>query len=72
MSSGEILSQALIVNALHAGGNRRGVTNVVLMGSGEPLDNYENVFGVFENVSAEGGSRHFAPQYIAVNVRAGS
>ena len=55
LSSGEILSQALIVNALHAGGNRRGVTNVVLMGSGEPLDNYENVLAFLKNVSAEGG-----------------
>lgn len=55
LSSGEILSQVLTVSALHAEGNRRGVTNVVLMGSGEPLDNYENVLAFLKNVSAEGG-----------------
>lgn len=55
LSSGEILSQVLTVSALHAEGNRRGVTNVVLMGSGEPLDNYDNVLAFLKNVSAEGG-----------------
>lgn len=55
LSSGEILSQVLVVNALHAQGNKRGVTNVVLMGSGEPLDNYDNVIKFLKNISAEGG-----------------
>ena len=35
LTSGEILSQVLLVNSLHAEGKQRGVTNVVLMGSGE-------------------------------------
>lgn len=44
LSSGEILSQVLAVNKYLGGSNtERLVTNVVLMGSGEPLDNYENV-----------------------------
>lgn len=46
LTAGEILSQILAVNALHkeeAGTGKRAVTNVVLMGSGEPLDNYDNV-----------------------------
>ena len=41
LTAGEILGQVVEVNALGKG--ERFVTNVVLMGSGEPLDNYENV-----------------------------
>ncbi len=55
LTSGEILSQVLIVNALHSDGKNRGVTNIVLMGSGEPLDNYDNVVTFLKNVIAEGG-----------------
>ena len=55
LTSGEILSQVLLVNALHAQGKTRGVTNIVLMGSGEPLDNYDNVITFLKNVTAEGG-----------------
>lgn len=44
LTAGEILSQVLCVNR-DAGGSidKRAVTNVVLMGSGEPLDNYDEV-----------------------------
>ena len=62
LSAGEILSQILLVNALHKtdvekglGGEARAVTNVVLMGSGEPLDNYDEVLKFLKNVTAEGG-----------------
>ena len=61
LTSGEILSQILVVNALHKndavgqGSQARAVTNVVLMGSGEPLDNYDQTLAFLENVSAEGG-----------------
>lgn len=56
LTSGEILSQVLKVNALHGGTPaKRQVTNVVLMGSGEPLDNYENVIKFLRNMAAEGG-----------------
>lgn len=55
LTAGEILLQVLIVNALHANGKERGVTNVVLMGSGEPLDNYDSVVSFLKNLSAEGG-----------------
>nr|MBR6777844.1 23S rRNA (adenine(2503)-C(2))-methyltransferase RlmN [Clostridia bacterium] len=61
LTAGEILSQILIVNALHKGEvagqgkEARAVTNVVLMGSGEPLDNYEEVLKFLRNVTAEGG-----------------
>ena len=61
LSSGEILSQILVVNALHKdeivgkGKEARAVTNVVLMGSGEPLDNYEQVVKFLKNLSSEDG-----------------
>ena len=62
LSSGEILSQILLVNSLHKadvksgqGAQARAVTNVVLMGSGEPLDNYDEVLKFLRNVTAEGG-----------------
>ena len=55
LSSGEILSQVLKVNALHGGTpKQRQVTNVVLMGSGEPLDNYDNVIKFLRDLAAEG------------------
>ena len=57
LSAGEILSQILVVNALHRGEAKggRAVTNVVLMGSGEPLDNYAETVKFLKNVTAEGG-----------------
>lgn len=56
LTAGEILSQILAVNRLLGGTLKdRAVTNVVLMGSGEPLDNYENVVKFLRNLSAEGG-----------------
>lgn len=56
LSAGEILAQVLFVNRdLGATAKNRMVTNVVLMGSGEPLDNYDNVIKFFELVSCEQG-----------------
>lgn len=55
LTAGEILYQVLLVNSLHAQGRTRGVTNIVLMGSGEPLDNYENVIRFLRNVTAPEG-----------------
>ena len=61
LTAGEILSQILVVNALHKsdvvgqGKEARAVTNVVLMGSGEPLDNYDEVLKFLRNLTAEGG-----------------
>ena len=66
LTSGEILSQVLVVNALHAQGKLRGVTNVVLMGSGEPLDNYQNVVTFLKNVSADGGV-NISPRNISLS-----
>ena len=67
LTAGEILSQILVVNALHKGeavgqgAQARAVTNVVLMGSGEPLDNYDEVLKFLRNVTAEGGVCISAP-----------
>lgn len=56
LSSGEILGQVLSVNR-ELGGNikDRQITNVVLMGSGEPLDNYDNVTKFFRLVCCDKG-----------------
>jgi 23S rRNA (adenine2503-C2)-methyltransferase len=58
LSSGEILAQ--IIAAQKVEGER--ISNVVLMGSGEPLDNYENVMKFLDTVNAPYGlnigSRH--------------
>lgn len=56
LTAGEILSQIVTVNAKEGGTlQKRAVTNVVLMGSGEPLDNYENVVKFIRNISAKDG-----------------
>lgn len=52
LTSGEILSQVLCVNALKGGNKeKRAITNIVLMGSGEPLDNFDNVVKFLKTVS---------------------
>lgn len=55
LSAGEILGQVIAVNAKNNDGDSRGVTNIVLMGSGEPLDNYDNVCKFLSLVSDERG-----------------
>lgn len=56
LSAGEILLQILFFNKLLGGTlKERKVTNVVLMGCGEPLDNYDNVAKFLKLVSAEDG-----------------
>ena len=56
LTAGEILGQVLSVNVRQGGTlKKRAITNVVLMGSGEPLDNYEEVTKFLRLVSAEGG-----------------
>ena len=56
LTSGEILSQITAVNAENGGTlDKREVTNVVLMGSGEPLDNYDNVVSFIKNLSSKNG-----------------
>ena len=68
LTSGEILSQVLIVNAFLGGKKyrQRAVTNIVLMGSGEPLDNYDNVIKFIELVSAPDGL-NISPRNISLS-----
>ncbi len=56
LTSGEILLQVLFFNA-YLGGTlkERKITNIVLMGCGEPLDNYDNVTKFLRLVCAEDG-----------------
>lgn len=58
LTSGEILSE--IIKVQDYAGER--ISNVVLMGSGEPLDNYDNVIKFLETVSSDNslniGQRH--------------
>jgi 23S rRNA (adenine2503-C2)-methyltransferase len=51
LTAGEILSQIIVGGRLI--GER--ISNVVIMGSGEPLDNYDNVLKFFELVNWEHG-----------------
>lgn len=56
LTSGEILAQVLLVNKIMGGTSKnRAVSNVVLMGSGEPLDNYDHVVSFLKNISAKRG-----------------
>ena len=56
LSAGEILGQVIAVNK-YLGGTitDRKITNIVLMGSGEPLDNYQNVTKFLNLVSCPEG-----------------
>ena len=56
LSAGEILAQVLFYNKiLGATLKERKITNIVLMGCGEPLDNYDNVTKFLKLVSNEDG-----------------
>ncbi|MEG2882255.1 MAG: radical SAM protein, partial [Christensenella sp.] len=53
LSAGEILAQIVAVNAAQGAG--RNITNIVLMGMGEPLDNYDNVVKFIRMVNDKNG-----------------
>ena len=67
LSAGEILSEVIAVNR-HEGGTekKRAVTNVVLMGSGEPLDNYDNVVKFIRLLSDE-NSINVSPRNVSLS-----
>ena len=56
MTAGEIASEVYAVNAF-LGGNiqKREITNLVLMGSGEPFDNYNNLIGFLRLIMSDIG-----------------
>ncbi len=56
LSSGEILGQLLLINRDKGGSEKnRQITNIVLMGSGEPLDNFDNVCKFIDLISSSRG-----------------
>ena len=57
LSAGEILGQVICANKFLGGGlgENRKVINIVLMGSGEPLDNYDNTIDFIKLVSEKNG-----------------
>ncbi len=57
LTAGEILGEVICVNKFLGGGigDKRKVINIVLMGSGEPLDNYDNTIRFFHLVSEKNG-----------------
>lgn len=55
LSVGQLLGQVVAVNRYEGGtAKSRKITNLVLMGSGEPFDNYDNVLCFLDKVSKEG------------------
>lgn len=67
LSAGEILSEVLAVNSYIGGTNiERMVTNVVLMGSGEPLDNFDNVVKFVKLVQSQ-NSLNISPRKISLS-----
>lgn len=55
LTPGEILGQILLVTKLAEKNNEkdRVITNIVLMGTGEPLDNYDNVIKFLKIINSE-------------------
>lgn len=53
LSAGEMLSTIAVVNADNGKCNERNFTNIVLMGSGEPLDNFDNVIKWINLITCE-------------------
>ncbi len=55
LTSGEMLSTIAVINADNGKCTERNFSNIVLMGSGEPFDNYTNVVKWLELITAEIG-----------------
>ena len=67
LSAGEILSQVLLVNRDLGGSVKdRKITNLVLMGSGEPLDNYRSVVDFLHIISSP-ESLNISPRNISLS-----
>ena len=64
----EMLGQIVAVNKYLGGGiaDKRKIINVVLMGSGEPLDNYDNTVSFLRLVSQKGGI-NISPRNISLS-----
>lgn len=67
LSCGEILSEVLLVNRDLGGSVKdRKITNIVLMGSGEPLDNYNAVIDFLRLISSP-DSLNISPRNISLS-----
>lgn len=55
LSAGEMLSTIAVVNADNGKPNERNFSNIVLMGSGEPFDNYNNVVSWLNLITDKNG-----------------
>ena len=55
LTAGEMLSTIAVVNADNGKNTERNFSNIVLMGSGEPFDNYDNVVKWLELITAKEG-----------------
>ena len=68
LDAGEMLAEVTAVNRYLSGGlgEKRKIINVVLMGSGEPLDNYENTVKFLKIVSSSDGI-NISPRNISLS-----
>ena len=56
LTSGELMAQVIVANKYLSGSvKERKVTNIVMMGSGEPLDNYDNIMKFLSLVTDKHG-----------------
>ena len=67
LQSGEIIGQIIVANKYLQGSvKERKVTNIVLMGSGEPLDNYDNVLKFF-NIATNKFGLYYSERNISIS-----
>ena len=55
LTAGEMLSTIAVVNADNGNRTERNFSNIVLMGSGEPFDNYDNIVKWLELITGKDG-----------------
>jgi len=67
LQAGEIMGQVIVANKYLGGSvKERKVTNIVLMGSGEPLDNYDNVLTFF-NLATNKYGLYYSERNISIS-----
>ncbi|MBQ2818673.1 MAG: 23S rRNA (adenine(2503)-C(2))-methyltransferase RlmN [Clostridia bacterium] len=66
LTAGEMHNMLILANALDADKEHRGVTNIVIMGSGEPMDNYDNVVKFLRLASSPDGL-NISPRNISLS-----
>jgi 23S rRNA (adenine2503-C2)-methyltransferase len=66
LNVGEIFDQVMYLNNLAEKNYQGHLTNIVFMGMGEPLNNYENLIGSVNIISSEDGL-NFSPRRITVS-----